>query len=60
MVDHGKVTDNMLDAMNVQAEHLATARQAIRKARTLIEGFALTDPTLWPILSEIDPALSRG
>ena len=34
--------------------------QAIRQARRLIEGFTLTDPTLWPILSEIDLVLSRA
>jgi len=35
-------------------------QQAIRAARSLIEEFALADPTLWPILSEIDLTLSRG
>lgn len=34
--------------------------QAIRQARRLIQGFTLTDPTLWPILSEIDLVLSRA
>jgi len=34
--------------------------QAVRQARRLIEGFTLTDPTLWPILSEIDLVLSRA
>jgi len=35
-------------------------QQAIRQARRLIEGFTVTDPTLWPILSEIDLVLSRA
>ena len=34
--------------------------QAIRQARRVIEEFALADPTLWPILSEIDLILSRA
>lgn len=35
-------------------------QQAIRQARDLIEEFALCDPTLWPILSEVDLVLSRA
>lgn len=31
----------------------------IARARHLIEGFVLSDPTLWPVLSEIDLALQR-
>lgn len=36
------------------------AYQQMRVARGLIENFVFTDPTLWPILSEIDTALVRG
>ena len=39
---------------------MPTNEQVIRQARRLIEGFTLTDPTLWPILSEIDVVLSRA
>jgi len=44
-------------------DHMTEPTQAIRQirqARRLIEGFTLTDPTLWPILSEIDLVLSRA
>jgi hypothetical protein len=34
-------------------------RDAIRHALRLIEGFALTDPSLWPILSELDLVLRK-
>lgn len=34
--------------------------QAIRQARSLIESFTISDPTLWPVLSEIDLVLSRA
>ena len=36
------------------------AQQAIRHARRLIQEFALSDTTLWPILSEIELVLSKG
>lgn len=39
---------------------LELAYQQMRVARGLIEGFCLIDPTLYPILSEIDMALIRG
>jgi hypothetical protein len=42
-------------------ELVAFARDLLaqrRRARALIREFALADPTLWPILSEIDLALS--
>lgn len=51
--------------MDAETKHrilsnLTDPPQAIRQARRLIEGFAITDPTLWPILSEIDLVLSRA
>lgn len=39
---------------------MATETDAIRQARGIIQEFALSDPTLWPILSEIDLVLSRA
>lgn len=39
---------------------LELAYQQMRAARGLIENFCFGDPTLWPILSEIDLALIRG
>lgn len=41
-------------------QQMSDPQQAIRQARRLIEGFTVTDPTLWPILSEIDLVLSRA
>lgn len=41
-------------------DDLGNALRYIKKARGLIQNFALIDPSLWPILSEIDLALSRG
>jgi hypothetical protein len=35
-----------------------TLEQRIRHARRLIEEFVWADPSLWPILSEIDLALT--
>lgn len=52
MVDIGKREDRMLE----QIHALAQSRD---QARRLIEGFVLTDSTLWPILSEIDLVLAR-
>ena len=37
-----------------------TLEAAVRRARKLINEFVLSDPTLYPILSEIDLALERG
>lgn len=31
----------------------------VKHARHLIEGFAVSDPSLWPVLSEIDLVLQR-
>jgi hypothetical protein len=39
---------------------LDLAHQQMRVARSLIANFSFIDPTLWPILSEIDTALIRG
>lgn len=39
---------------------LEAARSAIRHGLRLIAGFVLTDPTLWPIMSEVEMALRRG
>lgn len=39
---------------------LDLAYQQMRVARGLIENFCFIDPTLWPILSEIDRALISG
>lgn len=39
---------------------LELAYQQMRAARGLIENFCFIDPTLWPILSEIDAALIAG
>jgi len=37
-----------------------TEADAIRRARDLIAEFTMCDPSLWPILSEIDLVLSKG
>ena len=37
-----------------------TGADAIRQARDLIAEFTLCDPSLWPILSEIDLVLQGG
>lgn len=34
--------------------------QAIRQARRLIQSFTTIDPSLWPILSEIDLVLDKA
>lgn len=39
---------------------LDLAYQEMRAARNLISNFCFIDPTLWPILSEIDTTLIRG
>lgn len=39
---------------------LELAYQQMRVARSLVENFCLLDPTLWPILSEIDRVLISG
>ena len=39
---------------------IETLEAALRRARKLIHEFVLTDPSLFPILSEIDSVLERG
>lgn len=48
---------------NVRTERMTdldAAWAAIRRARGLISNFAIIDPTLWPVLAEIDTTLMRG
>lgn len=52
MVDVGKREDLML-------EKIGSLVKANKRARKLIAEFTLADPTLWPVLSEIDLALSH-
>ena len=52
MVNVPKREDGLLDALlEYQAQ--------IRHARRLIAKFTIADPTLWPILSEIDRVLDK-